>query len=276
MGLREPMIYVAVGRRGIGKTVTTIDRIRQYVRTHLRPVLIFDVNGEFSNAEGKYPDIRAIAMRDVRRWSAMNRPEIRRILPFYDNGEKIKVGPKMAEVLEWILDNFFNGLLLVEDINKYVSDSMPSDLTGAICTNRHTGIDIILHYQSIGRVATKVWQNIDVLRMHRETGGVTRNRSKFDDKFEYFKIAENIVNAEFFGGNNRFYLTVDVTNEKILADVSEEKKKKAITDFLNENYREFVAPLMNQRDRADNSKVYDYDKAMTYMEDKLYNQYFLK
>lgn len=269
------MIYVAVGRRGIGKTHTTVERIRQYVRTHMRPVLIFDVNNEFSQKD-KFPDIRGIAMRDVKRWSALKRPEIRRILPFYDSGIKIKLGPEMATVLEWILDNFFNGLLLVEDINKYVSDSMPSDLTGAICTNRHTGIDIILHYQSIGRVATKVWQNIDTLRMHRETGGVDRNRSKFDDKYEYFKIAENIVNAEFFEGNQRFFLTVDVTNEKILADVDDGKKKAAITEFLNANYREFVAPLMNQRDRSDNSKVFDYNKAMTYMEDKLFKQYFLK
>lgn len=273
MDIREPMIYVAVGRRGIGKTWTTIERLRQYVRTHRRPVLIFDVNNEFSD-KGKYPDIRSIAMRDLKLWSVTQRPEIRRILPLYDDGRKIKVGPDMAQVLEWILDTFFNGLLLVEDINKYVSDSMPSDLVGSICTNRHTGIDIILHYQSIGRVAPKVWQNIDILRMHKETGGVDRHRNKFDDKYEYFKIAENLVNAEFNGGNTRFYLTIDVTKEKILTDVDDAKKKAAITELLERKYHEYIAPLMNVRDRKNNAKLYDYGSAMTFMEDKLLTQYF--
>lgn len=273
MDLREPMIYVAIGKRGIGKTVTTIERIRQYVRVHRRPVLIFDVNNEFSDTV-KYPDIRAIGMKQLKLWSAMKRPEIRRILPFYDDGRKIKVGPEMALVLEWILDTFYNGLLLVEDINKYVSDSMPSDLVGSICTNRHTGIDIILHYQSIGRVATKVWQNIDILRMHYETGGVDRNRSKFDDKYSYLKIAENMVSSEFLSGNIRFYVTVDVAKEKIIAELPDEKKKLAITEFLEQNYREFVAPLMNVRDRITNDKTFDYGKAMSHMENKLFKQYF--
>lgn len=52
----------------------------------------------------------------------------------------------VANTLFIILETFRNGLLLVEDINKYISDTMPNDLVGAICTNRHIGVDNIIAF----------------------------------------------------------------------------------------------------------------------------------
>ena len=67
----------------------------------------------------------------------------------------------MLEKLFKILNDYRGGLLLIEDINRYISDYLPNDLVGAICTNRHTDTDIILHFQSVGRVSPKIWQNLN-------------------------------------------------------------------------------------------------------------------
>jgi hypothetical protein len=279
---REPQIYVAVGRRGIGKTKTTVDKIRAYVRGNPargvpgRPVLIFDVNNEFSD-KSKFPDIRTISLRDVPLFSARRVPEIRRIAPFFDTGQRIRVGPDMVGVLEWLLDNFTNGLLLIEDINKYVSDNMSKDLVGAICTNRHIGVDVILHYQSIGRVSTKVWQNIDTLRMHKETAGVERNRGKFEEHYDLFKLAENIVNNEFEAGNKYFYLTVDVANKMIHADVPVERMKDAIAEFVWQDNPRIISRTLNQYDRNSGKRMFSNENdAYRHLERTYLKTYFGK
>jgi hypothetical protein len=68
---------------------------------------------------------------------------------------------------------------LIEDVNKYISDFMPNDLTGAICTNRHIGVDIILHYQTIGRIKSKVLQNVNIIRLHNFKDTVKKHKNKF-------------------------------------------------------------------------------------------------
>jgi len=120
-----------------------------------------------------------------------------------DNGTKMSLDD-IAQTLFQVLQTFKNGLLLVEDINKYISDTMPNDLTGAICTNRHIGVDIILHYQSIGRITSKVWQNVNVLRLHKFTDSVKRHKHKYEDKLEYLSIAEIIINTRYENGDKRF------------------------------------------------------------------------
>lgn len=277
---REAQIYVAIGRRGIGKTWTTVQKLREYVRGNPakgvpgRPVLIFDVNDEFSN-RNDYPDFRTMRMSDIPRFAARRVPQIRRITPYFDHGGKMKMGQDMIDALEYILSTYYNGLLVVEDINKYVSDHMPNDLIGNICTNRHEGIDILLHYQSIGRVATKVWQNIDTLRMHKETAGVERNRGKFEEHYQIFKIAENIVNREYDNGNERFYLYVDVARKKIKAAVSVETMRDAITEYCWQDNRTIISRTMNTYDRTMQTRTFKTEaEAYMFLEKKFLKDYF--
>jgi hypothetical protein len=147
---REPKLLVAIGRKGSGKSYTTRKMIDQYVLGNPargvpgRRALILDVNDE-------YYDIKALRIQDVTLFSVHPMVEIRRIRPFLDDGRKMTLDD-VAQTLFIILETYRNGLLLIEDVNKYISDTMPNDLVGAICTNRHIGVDIILHYQSIGRI----------------------------------------------------------------------------------------------------------------------------
>jgi hypothetical protein len=267
--MREPRLIVCTGRKGVGKTFTTIKYLRQYVAgsgdVPGRKALIFDVNDE-------YTDVRAIALRDVRRFSARTVAELRRIRPYFDDGTKMTLDD-MARVLQWIVQNYFNGALLIEDINKYVTDNMPGDLIGAICTNRHSGTDIILHYQSNGRITPKVWQNINMLRMHKNTDSVERHEQKFPDKYEMMKIAERIVDNRFRSGDKRYFLWVDFDDEKIHSGLPGEEISKAIEEYVSENHHKLVSPLLNMRNKQ-GGKLYNYAQATSAVEERLLTQYF--
>ncbi|NOQ73073.1 MAG: hypothetical protein GQ574_13785 [Crocinitomix sp.] len=45
-----------------------------------------------------------------------------------------------------------NGMLLIEDITKYITDSLSGDLIGAICTQRHLSVDVFIHVQTVGKL----------------------------------------------------------------------------------------------------------------------------
>lgn len=268
---REPRLVAVTGRKGVGKTFRTLAFLRQYVAGDTakgvpgRKVLIYDVNDE-------YTEVRAIAMRDVRRFAARPFAEMRRVRPFFDDGTPLTLDD-MANVLQWLVQNFFKGLLLIEDINKYVGDNMPGDLIGAICTNRHSETDIILHYQSNGRITPKVWQNINVLRMHKNTDSVQRHEQKFPDKYEMMVIAETIVNNRHKAGDIRYFLWVDFDDEKIHPGIPVEEIKQAISEYVSLNQARLIAPLTTMRNRS-GAKLHTYASAVDHVEAKLLNQYF--
>jgi len=240
--MREALLGVAVGKKGIGKTYTTLQLVNSYIKGSLntkpRRALILDVNDEFES-------IKAIKLNDVALFTYHPKIECRRIRPYNADGSKMTLN-EVADSLWTILKVYKGGLLLVEDVNKYVGDYLPSDLVGALCTNRHSDLDIILHFQSIGRVGTKIWQNINWLRFHKNTDSVDRHKKKFEDKWEAFKICEILVNKQYFGGNSRFYVTLDCDNEKILGTFSKKMIEEAIDEYVALNYLRKVKPLLNQ------------------------------
>jgi hypothetical protein len=264
--MREPLLIVGIGKKGVGKSYTTERMIESYISgnpskgTPGRRALILDVNDEYSN-------IRAIRVEDVPLFSVHPQIEVRRIRPFLDNGVKMSLDD-VAQALFTILNTYRNGLLLVEDINKYISDTMPNDLVGAICTNRHIGVDIILHYQSIGRITSKVWQNVNVLRMHKFTDTVKRHKHKYEDKFEYLSIAENIINKRYDEGDKRFYLFADIDNEKVYGKFGKDEYEAATTKFIQDNYANLISPLLKARDEK-GRKTYNPGSAIAEVKRRL-------
>tara|TARA_Y100001937_G_scaffold112207_1_gene159583 strand:- start:22 stop:828 length:807 start_codon:yes stop_codon:yes gene_type:complete len=240
--MREALLGVAVGKKGIGKTYTTMSIINQYIKgglnTKPRRALILDVNDEFEN-------VRAISINDVQLFTYHPKIECRRIRPYNEDGSKMTLN-QVADTLWKILEEYKGGLLLVEDINKYVGDYLPNDLVGALCTNRHSSLDIILHYQSIGRVVPKVWANINWLRFHKSTDSIDRHKKKYEDKWEAFRICEILINKQYFGGNKRFYLTYDCDNEKILGNFSSTMISEAIDEYIALHHTKLIKPLLNQ------------------------------
>ena len=178
----------------------------------------------------------------------------------------------VKDALFTILSEYRGGLLLIEDINRYISDHLPNDLVGAICTNRHTDTDIIMHFQSIGRVTSKIWQNINWLRFHKNTDSVDRHIKKFEDKFEYLKIAEMMINKQYYNGNERFFLFVDVDAEKILGDFDKALLNEAIDDYIEKYYRKIISPMLKQRDLKGKIK-YNQASAVKFVRDRIIKNY---
>jgi hypothetical protein len=263
---REPKLLVAVGRKGSGKSYTTRKMIDQYVAgtpskgVPGRRALILDVNDE-------YYDIPALRIQDVPLFSIHPKIETRRIRPFLDDGRRMTLDD-IAQTLFVILETYRNGLLLIEDVNKYISDTMPNDLVGAICTNRHIGVDIILHYQSIGRITSKVWQNVNILRVHKFTDTVRKHKHKFEDKFEYLSIAETMINKKYQDGEKRFYCYVDIDEENVYGAFNDNDFEFAVNNFIQHNYNNLITPLLKARDER-GYKVYTPASAMKEVKERL-------
>lgn len=268
---REPKLLVAVGKKGCGKSFTTKKMMYQYAQGNPvkgvppRRVLILDVNDEFT----EFP---SIAPSDVALFSVHPRIEIRRIRPFHQETGKKMTLDDIANTLFFVLDNYRNGMLLVEDINKYISDTMPNDLIGAICTNRHIGVDIMIHYQSIGRITSKVWQNLNIIRMHKITDYVKRHKHKFEDKFEYISIAELLVNKRYESGDKHFFVYIDVDDEKVYGAFTKKEFEDAVDVFIQNNYNILVKPMLDARD-AKGNLVYNPETAIKECKRKLMNHH---
>lgn len=271
--LREPLLGAAVGMKGVGKTYQTRLLINNYVLGNPskgiagRKVLILDANDE-------YEDIKAMHVEDVVRFTASNLVEVRRIRPYLKRGNSsIKMRlDDLKNTLDALLDSFSGGLLLVEDINKYVSDSLKTDVMGAIATNRHRDQDIILHYQGIGRIGPKVWQNLNWLRFHKITEGVDRHKNKFEDKYELLKIVENIVNDNYYvKKDKRFFMYVDCENMKI-PSVKKSDFRYACRQYIEEYPNLTINKQLKKRDK-DGKALYEWSKAMDMELERLETMY---
>lgn len=265
---REPKLFVAIGRKGSGKSYTSEKMIQQYIKGDPakgvagRRCLIVDVNDE-------YTQYKAIRIEDVTLFSVHPIIEARRIRPFLDNGKKMTLDD-LAQSLFVCLDTFRNGMLVIEDVNKYISDTMPNDLVGAICTNRHIGVDIILHYQSLGRITSKVWQNVNIIRMHKFTDNVKRHKHKFEDKVEYLSIAEAMINHKYEQGNKRFFLYADIDDDKLYGAFTNADMELAVNHYLQANYNNIINPLLNARDDK-GKKVHTPESAIAEVKKRLMN-----
>lgn len=266
--MREAVLGVAVGKKGIGKTYITMQMIQKYVKGlgGLKPrrALIIDVNDEFEEVKG-------ISLSHVKVFSHHPKIEVRRIRPFNPDGSKMSLN-EITDALKVVLDNYKGGLLLIEDINKYVSDHAPNDLIGALCTNRHTSTDIIMHFQSIGRISTKVWQNLNWIRFHKNTDSVDKHHKKFDDRHEALKIVELMVNKQYHNADKRFFCTYNCDDEKIYGNYSKAQIMEAIEDYISVNYNKKIKPLLNMRDAKGKLK-YTPEKAYSHTKKLLIKMY---
>ena len=276
------MVLIACGKKGVGKTVATVEMIYRYISGNPakgvppRKALIFDVNDEFSNFwyHGSYHSIKALAIADILKFSVHPKIEVRRIRPFWDNGKKMGIDD-MGEVLGIILENYRNGLLLVEDINKYTNDTLKGDLVGSLATVRHIGIDLVAHYQSVGRAANpKLLGNTRILRLHKTNDTVSRHKNKFEERAEILQIAEAIVGKKFEEGDKRYYLYVDIDESKITGVFGKEDIDFAIQDYVSKNHNLLIKPLLTKIDIASGKKIYNPQTALKFVIDDLKNKYF--
>jgi hypothetical protein len=279
---RECRVIIACGKKGVGKSVETIRMIDEYVSGNPskgvppRKALIFDVNDEFSSFWyfGVQRSIKAIAIKDIMKFSMHPKVEVRRIRPFWDDGKKMTIND-MGEVLGIILDKYRNGLLLVEDINKYLSDAMPADLIGSLATSRHIGLDIVSHFQNIGRAGNpKLLGNLNMIRLHKTNDTVERHKNKFEEKTEILQIAEYLINKRYFDGDIRYFVYVDTENMKIRGKFTKLEVEDAIHQYISERYSRIISPMLQMRDKK-GVKIHTEESALSEANKNLMKTYFV-
>jgi ribosomal protein L30/L7E len=278
---REPLLYIGVGKKGVGKTYNTIQIIDNYVKgnkkmgTIPRRALIIDVNNE-------YTQYKAIDPNDIVRFTRHPKIEARRIVPLYRNGSPMSLND-LELIFKYAASYFRSGLLLVEDITKFVGDAIPDDIVGNICTNRHRDVDIVAHFQSVGKAGhPKIKANMNMLRLHKTSDSVLRHKTKFAEYYDIVKIAEMLVDKRYdqFIKENpaltrtyfTFFVYIDFDRNKILGNFGRNEFQEIITDFIQDNEKSLLNPTLNKKDRQGN-KLFNYTEALVKTEQDLFDRY---
>ncbi len=250
MEFREPCLVVAVGFMGVGKTyTTTTETVNPYIQNgpdgwKARPVLVFD-----PNAESSYQDYKSIDF-DITEKSEYTRAEqIRKvkapgkykILPYKKNRQPMSAS-EMVQTVCTICKFYRNGLLILEDINKYTGYSYKQDMVGMLIGLRHLGVDLILHFQNLRFVPTRVWANMTYLRWHKQSDPIFKYKDRISN-FELFSIAEQIVDIKY-QTDEHYYLYINTLKNKLL-NVSEEDFRQGAINYLEKNQTE-LNKLINQ------------------------------
>lgn len=275
--MREPQLLIATGTKGVGKTYTTCGIVEEYLtpdinkRKKPRKVLIFDVNGEYTNDEiiknGFRFRTKVLALKDLEEWSKQKRIEVRRILPVDAEGNELGT-EQYPEVLGVILHYYRGGMLILEDINKYLVETRDAKIIGALTTNRHRDLDIYIHLQTLSALTTRMWQNANAIRFHYQLDDIDRYKARIPN-YELLKITQLMVNEKYYTGNERFFVYSDTQNNKILGKYSKKDFIVACRQYL-EIHPRAVKTLMQKYGKDWQAKVRATKECIF----ELYKKYF--
>ncbi len=189
---RQPMVFLVCGETGVGKTYRNKHEIKRYLLDNYstgkrgRKVLCFDTNDD------DYPEFLTVSPDHIRK---LRQIRARRIRPFNPGGMPMDEEEKRG-VVKKILQSYSNGLIVLDDIDHYMTGSKGQAMIGALCTVRHKGIDLVLTHQSIAKISTTEWQNCTWLRLHHQVDDVTRYRERIP-KYNLVRIAQLIIDEQY-------------------------------------------------------------------------------
>lgn len=237
---REAGMMTTSGVQGVGKTYQNMWLIARYVQDKIatkvkgRKVLIFDTNGEYTDAEFAKNGIvgmktKLIALKDVEAFAYSDLVEVRRI-----DGKHLSIREKKA-VLEHILSKFRNGMVVIEDVNTYIlSVTHMEEIVGRIVNLRHRAADVLISYQSLRPVEPRIWQNSRYVRLHFQADDIADIKNKVTNP-ELFKIAQILVNFRYFNGDERFFVYITKFGYKIEGNFKKSEFLEACRKYLNMN-----------------------------------------
>ena len=240
---RMPLLTVVCGMKGVGKTWQGLKDIDRYTADNPktgkkgRKVLILDFNNEDS-----YQKYKAVLPKYIK---TLTEPRARRIPPFDENGRGYDI-EKMKKVAEYAVFNFKNGLLVLEDIDKYLVGAKGKSLIGAMTTNRHSGMDLLMTHQSVSKVTATEWQNAAFVRLHHQLDNVDVVAPDLPN-YPLVKIAQIIVDRRYYAAGDQFkqgmisedehkkrrsfFVYIDMLEHKILR-ANEEEFRAAVMEFI--------------------------------------------
>jgi hypothetical protein len=95
------------------------------------------------------------------------------------------------------------------------------------------------------------------------------------DKYEYLKLAEILVDNKYYSGDKRYYLYVDIDEEKILGNITMPNVDRAINDYISRNYKNVVTPLLNQIDLT-GGKKHTPETAVQQIKERILQNHFFR
>lgn len=196
---RQPALILVCGETGVGKTYRTLIEINRYMKNDAtngrkgRKVLAFDVNDD------DYPQFKTVKINLIQNLTAIN---ARRIRPISPEGKNMTIEEKRG-IVEQMVNRFKNGLLVLEDLDKYMVGAKGQSVVGLLTTNRHSGLDIMISHQSIAKVTTTEWQSCTFLRLHHQVDEVSRYRERIPNYF-LVSIANFIIDEQYDLANEAF------------------------------------------------------------------------
>lgn len=258
---RQPLLTIVCGMKGVGKTYQGIKDIDRYVTDNPktgkkgRKALILDFNNEES-----YQKYKAVLPKYIK---TLTEPRARRVPPFDEYGKQYDLD-KMKLVAEYTIFNFKNGLLVLEDIDKYMTGAKGKSLIGAMTTNRHSGMDILITHQSVSKVTQTEWQNAAFVRLHHQLDDVDRIEDALPN-YPLMKIAQILVDRRYyeavrqykemgtisddeFRKRRSFFVYIDMMEHKIIGGTVDEFRS-AVMEFIRQNPR-----LISKRMRVGDAK----------------------
>ena len=232
--MREPLLMIATGAQGVGKSFETNKVIKDYLRRHgqRRKVLIFDVNNEDTYLKYKtvFFDVEEVQRakrkekktltrvltRSERNIQQLPPGQIRRIAPFTRNGIPMNVTQKRL-TYECIMESFRAGLILLEDVNKYVNSFSDDRSQAAFKAIRHNSQDIIIHLQSTQPLRPLLLEAATVFRMHFDTTSIDKMQKRLSSHFEIMKLAKIVVKDQYMQQKNeRFFCYIYHKKNKLV------------------------------------------------------------
>ena len=283
---RQHKLGIVTGEKGSGKSNTTLGTILDINRGNIsiglppRNVLIIDVNneyGEFKHFSNHYKPvtgfdfqtykIKAIGVKHMGWMSEHKVAMVRRLVMLREDGTKMSI-EELQDHLYYVLQTFGNGVLMIEDINKYTTHSFSNEMIGAIISHRHSNVDAIIQYQSIGKVNPTLWQNMNWLRMHRDGDSARRIMARIPEIHQYIQLAQEIINKKFREGEKRTFVYYNKDEMVVKGLFDEDEAREAVMKVISINQSQLLKPLVEQMDLKGN-KIYTKEEAIL----QLMNQY---
>jgi len=264
---REPILMGVVGMKKVGKTYTTTKSIDAYTKSNpktgkvARKVLIYDINME-------YTQYKAIEVKHIKKFTRQSRIEVRRVLPMNEDGSEANLS-EMLDILTAIITSFRGGMLILEDINRYMIASKTVDIIGLLATNRHRDLDIICHFQSLSALDPRMWQNTAMVRFHYQMDDIKRYKNRIPN-YELFKVAQCLVNYKYLKvGDKRFYCYVANDENYITGNFTRSDFKNACIEYLERN-----PSLINNMSKRIGKDVTSRQKAVERLCKELSQKYY--
>lgn len=283
---RYAKFTMVIGQRETGKSNKTITQSYKAV-TEGRKVLIADFRGEYGSyiyrADQPPHSIKTIFLKQVPRFTAQIPAEIVRICQLNDDGSPMDDTDKLKS-LAYIFKNYFNGILLVEDTNDLISDTLPRFLVGALGTLRQRGVDVIMNFQLLQKAAhPKLFGLANYIRMHYVNGNVAEFDG-FRSRIDIMSVAQIIVNNRYAWGiknqikNEKgqfFNVTIHIDHNKIHGIFTKEEAHDAVEMYMGLNGGQVVKRELSRVNKQGNRIWKNYNEAYNFLENKMMDDFFV-